>query len=67
MRKKKKIYTFTYQLYNRIVQLIKAIRNVILNNIDLPSGVSKNFQIRKIQRLDKSDRQKYFRFDHRVF
>ena len=34
--------------------------------IDLPPGVTKIIQIRKIQRLDKSDREKYFRFDHSV-
>ena len=54
---------------------IKVIRNVFLNKIDLhdqlsrmhrsPPGVAKIFQIRKIQKFDKSHR--YFRFDHRVF
>ena len=44
---------------------MKVVRNIIFNNIDLhdqpsrmhssPPGVAKNFQIRKIQRLDKSD------------
>ena len=35
--------------------------------IVLPQGVAKIFQIWKIQRFDKSDRKRYFRFDHREF
>ena len=35
--------------------------------IVLPSEVAKKFQIKKSQRLDKCDRQIYFRFDHRLF
>ena len=35
-----------------------------LRLLKLKKKVGKKFQIRKIQRLDKSDRQRYFRFDH---
>ena len=34
--------------------------------IVLSPGVTKKCQIRKIQRLDKSDRQRYFRYDHSI-
>ena len=68
---------FISELYRFIVG-IKVVRNVILNNIDLNdqpsrmhSSSSRSRQTvsnsKKIQRKDKSDREKYFRFDHRVF
>ena len=68
--------SFIIELCSFIIE-IKVVRNVSLNNIDfhdqpsgcivLPPEVAKKFQIRKIHKLDKSDRQKYFRFDHRMF
>ena len=61
-------------MYSFIIE-IKVVRNVIFlttlisminlpGYIVLPPGVAKKFQIRKIERFDKSDR--YFRLDHGV-